>query len=53
MKMRRSVGISVVMMLRSAPLVRGQYLSKYRDFSLGMSLPELSSQVDPRMLQTW
>ncbi|HXM94435.1 MAG TPA: hypothetical protein VOA64_09310 [Candidatus Dormibacteraeota bacterium] len=52
MKMMRSVGISLVMILLSAPLVRGQDLSKYRNFSLGMSLPELSSQVDLRPLQT-
>jgi hypothetical protein len=52
MKMTRIVDISFVMMLLSAPLVRGQDLSKYRDFSLGMSLPELSSQVDLRPLQT-
>jgi len=52
MKMMRSVGISLVMILLSAPFVRGQDLSKYRDFSLGMSLPELSSQVDLRPLQT-
>jgi hypothetical protein len=52
MKMMRGVGMSLVMMLLSAPLVRGQDLSKYRDFSLGMSLPELSSQVDLRPLQT-
>jgi hypothetical protein len=52
MKMMRSVGISVVMILFSAPLVRGQDLSKYRNFSLGMSLPELSNQVDLRPLQT-
>jgi hypothetical protein len=49
--MMRSVGISLVMILLSAPIVRGQDLSKYRDFSLGMSLPELSSQVDLRPLQ--
>jgi len=30
----------------TASLLHGQDLSKYRDFSLGMSLPELSSQVD-------
>jgi len=30
----------------AASLLHGQDLSKYRDFSLGMSLPELSSQVD-------
>lgn len=52
MRMMRSVGISLVMILLSAPIVRGQDLSKYRDFSLGMSLPELSSQVDLRPLQT-
>src|SRR5258706_14497960 len=52
MKMMRSVGISLVMILLSAPLVRGQDLSKYRNFSLGMSLPELSNQVDLRPLQT-
>src|SRR5258708_23964338 len=52
MKMMRSVGISLVMILLSAPLVRGQHLSKYRNFSLGMSLPELSNQVDLRPLQT-
>ena len=51
MKMMRSVGISLVMILLSAPLVRGQDLSKYLDFSLGMSLPELSRQVDLKPLQ--
>jgi hypothetical protein len=52
MKTMRSVGISFFTILLSAPLARGQDLSKYRDFSLGMSLPELSSQVDLRPLQT-
>ena len=52
MKMMRSVGIPFIMILLSAPLVRGQDLSKYRNFSLGMSLPELSSQVDLRPLET-
>jgi hypothetical protein len=52
MKMMRSVGISLVMILISAPLVHGQDLSKYRGFRLGMSLPELSSQVDLKPLQT-
>src|SRR2546429_4948076 len=52
MKMIRSAGISLVMILFSAPLVRGQDLSKYRNFSLGMSLPELSNQVDLRPLRT-
>src|SRR5882757_5351005 len=36
----------------TASLVRGQDFSKYRDFSLGMSLPKLSGQVDLRPLQT-
>src|SRR5258706_96172 len=52
MKIMRSVGISLVMVLLSAPSIRGQDLSKYRGFSLGMRLPELSSQVDLRPLQT-
>ncbi len=52
MKIIRSVGISLVMILLSAPLIRGQDLSKYRGFSLGMSLPELSKQVHLRPLQT-
>src|SRR5258708_216398 len=52
MKMMGSLGISVVVILLSAPVVRGQALSKYRDFSLGMSLPKLSGQVDLRPIQT-
>ena len=52
MKIMRIVGISLVMILLSAPLIRGQDLSKYRSLSLGMSLPELSNQVDLRPLQT-
>ena len=52
MKIMRGAGISLIMILLSAPLIRGQDLSKYRDFSLGMSLPELSSQVDLKPLQT-
>ncbi len=52
MKMMRRVGISVIMIVISASLARGQDLSKYRNFSLGMSLPELSNQVDLRPLQT-
>src|SRR6266849_8866756 len=52
MKIMRSVGISLVMILLSAPLIHGQDLSKYRGFSLGMSLLELSNQVDLKPLQT-
>jgi hypothetical protein len=52
MKIMRSLGISLVMILLSAPAIRGQDLSKYRGFSFGMSLPELSNQVDLRPLHT-
>ncbi len=55
MKMMRSMVISlvmIVMLLLSAPLIRGQDLSKYRNFSFGMSLIELSKQVDSQPLQT-
>jgi hypothetical protein len=52
MKIMRGVGISLVMILLSAPLIHGQDLSKYRGFSLGMSLVELSNQVDLKPLQT-
>jgi hypothetical protein len=47
MKMRRVV-ICLVIILLSAPLIRGQDLSKYRNFSLGMSLIDLSKQVDQK-----
>ena len=40
------------MILLSAPLVRGQDLSKYRDFPFGMSVADLSKQVDLKPLQT-
>ncbi len=55
MKMMRSAVISlvmIVMILLSAPLIHGQDLSKYRNFSFGMSLVELSKQVDSQPLQT-
>src|SRR5260370_23935108 len=52
MKMLRRVVFSLVIILLSAPLIRGQDLSKYRSFSLGMSLVELSNQVDLKPLQT-
>src|SRR5258708_32619807 len=52
MKMMGRGVFCVVVILLSAPLIRGQDLSKYRGFSLGMSLPQLSSQVDLRPLQT-
>src|SRR6266849_5398700 len=52
MKMMRCVVFSLVMILFSASLIRGQDLSKYRNLSLGMSLVELSNQVDLKPLQT-
>jgi hypothetical protein len=48
MKIMRSTVISLVMLLLSAPLLLGQDLSKYRNFSLGMSLADLSKQIDAR-----
>jgi hypothetical protein len=50
--MMRRVVFSLAMILFSAPLIHGQDLSKYRSFSLGMSLVELSNQVDLKPLQT-
>ncbi len=52
MKMMRRVVFSLVMILLSAPVIHGQDLSKYRNLSLGMSLVELSNQVDLKPLQT-
>lgn len=52
MEMMRRVMISLVMILLSAPLIHGQDLSKYRGFSFGMSLVEISKQVDSQPLHT-
>jgi len=52
MKIMRTVVVSLAMILLSAPLIRGQDLSKYRNFSFGMSFVELSKQVDSQPLQT-
>ncbi len=52
MKIMRSVAISLAMILLSAPVIYGQDLSKYRNFSFGMSLVEVSKQVDSQPLQT-
>jgi hypothetical protein len=51
MKMLRSAILCFAVLLLTAPLLRAQDLSKYRNFSLGMSLAELSSQVDLKPLQ--
>ena len=48
MKMIRNIGICLVAGLLSVPLLYGQTLSKYRNFSLGTSLIELSKQVNEK-----
>jgi len=47
-KLTRSVVVSLAVLLLSAPMLWGQDLSKYRDFSLGMSLADLSKQIDAK-----
>jgi hypothetical protein len=47
MKVMRNMVVSLFLILLSAPLIFGQDLSKYRTFSLGTSLAELSKQVGP------
>jgi hypothetical protein len=47
MKVMRNMVVSLFLILLSAPLIFGQDLSKYRIFSLGPSLAELSKQVGP------
>jgi len=44
----RSAAVSLAMILLSAPVVLGQDLSTYRNFSLGMSLADLSKQIGAR-----
>lgn len=46
MRLLRGLVFSLLVILLSAPALQGQDFSKYRDFSLGMSLAELSKQVD-------
>ena len=52
MKTIRNSILCLSALFLTASLLHGQDLSQYRDFSLGMSLPEISSQVDLRPLQT-
>ncbi len=47
MKVMRKIFLSLSMILLSAPLLFGQELSKYGEFSLGTSLAELSKRVGP------
>jgi hypothetical protein len=46
MKIMRIVVVSLAMTLLSAPVIHGQDLSKYRNFSFGMSVLNVSKQVD-------
>ena len=46
MKMIRNMAICIGVILLSVPLVHAQDLSKYRQFSLGTSLAEVSKQID-------
>jgi hypothetical protein len=52
MKMTRRILIALVMTLLFAPLIHGQDLSRYRKFSLGTSLADLSKQVGPYSHET-
>ena len=52
MKITRSLTITVLTVLFAVPLLHGQDLSKYRNFSFGMNLAELSKQVDSQQLHT-
>jgi len=51
MKIMRSVVISLAMILLSAPVLRGQDLSKYRNFSFGATLASVSKQVDRQPIE--
>ena len=46
MKIMRTVVISLAMILLSAPLIHGQDLSKYRNFSFGMTVADIAKQID-------
>jgi hypothetical protein len=48
MKIMRSVVVSLTMILVSAPVIHGQDLSKYRNFSFGMTVADLSKQIDQK-----
>jgi hypothetical protein len=51
MKMISRGAIALVMVMFSAPLIYGQDLSKYRNFSFGTSLASVSKQVDRQPIQ--
>jgi len=48
MKLMLSAVISLVVLLLAAPMLRAQDLSKYRNFSLGTSLADVSKQIDAK-----
>jgi hypothetical protein len=48
MTLKRILTIGFLMLLGSAPLLRAQDLSKYRNFSFGMTLADLSEQTDTK-----
>ena len=52
MKMMRKSGISLILVLFLTPIISGQDLSMYRNFSLGTSLADLSKQVGPYSHET-
>jgi hypothetical protein len=51
-KMISRVAIALLMILLSAPLISAQDLSKYRTFSLGTTLADLSKQLEPDAYKT-
>ena len=48
MKIISRGAIALVLIVLSAPLIHGQDLSKYRTFSFGMTLADLSKQIDAK-----
>ena len=52
MRTIRNLIVALCMILLSASLLHGQDLSKYRNFPFGMSLVELSKQLDLKPLDT-
>ena len=48
MKLIRNIAICLTMAVLCVPLIQAQDLSKYRQFSIGTSLAEVSKQIDRR-----
>jgi hypothetical protein len=51
MKIMRSVVVSLAMILLSAPVIHGQDLSRYRNFSFGTTLASVSKLVDRQPIE--